>query len=866
MTTEKFFVYVQRLNSLIAAALVPFRRILGRLGVSSQDATIQRIIENTSASSDGISNRRTRSTAMESEEPIFSQIGGLATLYMIIKNSFAVLIFSFLTSCGGGGGTTGTAENPVSEAPNYKQMASAANLTSSVNLANNTVQLSWLDTFPAGATYSIQSTRTGATTTVSSQAASGTGNTLNWQQSIATSTTFQIVATTRDQTFNLQTAQGQSTVTATVPSSSPAISVTPDTTSLSGNVTLSLDNNFAYPSVTWFVDTIQIGTGTGSGNQLQWATTGTTNGQHVIFAVINLNSSSSITVRKEVTVVNSNLVVNASNNGTTGTVLINVSASSNFAISSIEGKLDGVNLGTLTAPNACSKFCSGTNNLYQFSFNASTVGSGNHTFVATAIDAAGASRSTTLIIAVSNPPGLTLSSPVDGAFINGSGNLSITGTVSSDKAGGVTVTAFLGSLPIVIVQPNETTFTGTFSLAGLPAGPYTLTVNSKDSAGVTTTKQAAIVVTSSTATTYVPNFTMGTNGQLIAVDSSNPALLLYKSSDGNYRVRNTTTNTETTLAGASTIPFLYNWAMDAGHVFGEGGWLGLTSTGYTDCPSDCIYMWTPAGVKSNLSNASPNKASYDQYPRAHGGYVIWINWNGPKSGTYTMYNVATGVFTTINQPSGANYMGNTGYDFEVVNGVVNLFYWAQTGGSGTSSNFDVYQWSSNTNTSTLVSNNGFRSIYPQTDGIRAAWSQGLTSTSNGGLASLISRSVADGINSTLSTGMSSFKVGGGQVAWVEGSGNTNAQGIQTTTITGLKVLNANGTTTTVSTAPTSVLYGAGNGVVVYGVQNKTYTWFGTNGQVANLLIDTTPSQVLISGSVMYFTQGTNQAVYKVALQ
>jgi hypothetical protein len=147
-----------------------------------------------------------------------------------------------------------------------------------------------------------------------------------------------------------------------------------------------------------------------------------------------------------------------------------------------------------------------------------------------------------------------------------------------------------------------------------------------------------------------------------------------------------------------------------------------------------------------------------------------------------------------------------------------------------------------------------------------AWSQGLTSTPNGGLASLISRPVAGGINTTLSTGMSNFKVGGGLVAWVEGTSNTNAQGIQTTTITGLKVLNTNGTISTLSTAPTSVLYGAANGVVVYGVQNKTYTWSATTGKVANQLIDTTPGQVLISGSTMYFTQGTSQAVYKVTLQ
>ena len=780
------------------------------------------------------------------------------------KLPFALLILMVLSACGGGGGSNVT--NLVSDLPNYSQMASTANLTSAVNLTNNTVQLSWLDTFPAGATYAIQSTGTGSATTVSSQAASGTGNTLSWQQSIATSTTYQIVATTSTQACNLQTAQGQSTVTATVPTSSPAISISPDTSNLSGTVTLSLDNNFAYPSVTWFVDTTQIGTGTGAGAPFQWATTGTTNGQHVIFAVINLTASSSITVRKQVGVTNSNLAVNATNSGTTGTILVDVTASSNYAITSIEGKLDGVSVGVLTTPNACARYCSGTNNLYRFSLDASTVGSGAHTFVATAVDASGSSKTVTLPISVSNPPGLSLASPVDGAFIDGAGNLTISGSASSDKAGGVTVTAFLGSLPITVTRPNSTAFSGTFSLAGLPAGPYTLTVNSKDSTGVTTTKQAAIVVTSSTATTYVPNFTMGTNGQLIAVDSSNPALLLYKASDGTYRVRNTSTNTETTLQGASTIPFLYNWAMDGGYVFVEGGWLGLTSTGYTDCPSDCIYQWTPAGVKSNISNAGPNKASYDQYPKAHGGYVIWINWNGPNSGTYTMYNIASGAYTTINQPSGANYMGNTSYDFAVVNGVVNFFYWAQTGGSGTSSNFDVYQWSSSTNTSTLVSNTGFRSIYPQTDGIRAAWSQGPTNTANGGLATLISRTVSGGVNTTLSTGMSNFKVGGGVVAWVEGTTSTNSQNIQTTSITGLKALSPGGITSTVTSAPTAVLYGAGNGMVIYGAQNKTYTWSATNAQSSNLLIDTTPGQTLISGSTLYFTQGASQAVYKVTLQ
>ena len=78
--------------------------------------------------------------------------------------------------------------------------------------------------------------------------------------------------------------------------------------------------------------------------------------------VINLTASSSITVRKQVNVINSNLVVNATNVGTSGTILLDVTASSNYSISSIEGKLDGASMGVLTAPNACSSSCSGKNN------------------------------------------------------------------------------------------------------------------------------------------------------------------------------------------------------------------------------------------------------------------------------------------------------------------------------------------------------------------------------------------------------------------------------------------------------------------------------------------------------------------------
>lgn len=779
------------------------------------------------------------------------------------------LIFCLaLWGCGGGGGSS----TPISSGsggstptPNYSSLASAATLTSSLNLATNTELLGWVDNFPAGTVYNIQTVANGASTTVATQAATGSNNPFTWQQVISSSTTYQVLASVNGQTFPLLTSAGASTVTATLPSSPPAISISTTTGGaisgvLGGTVQLSLNNNFAYPSVTWFCDTTSLGTGTGVGDPYNWNTTGITNGSHVVFAVINLSASESITVRQTVSVANSNLAVSASNSGSSGNILVNVSATSSYAVTSVSATLDGTPLATLTSPNACSPSCTSPNNVYQFTVSTT---SGTHTFVATATDASGSSKSATLTLAVSNPPGLAVTSPLDGSFINGSSALSISGTSTSDRTGGVTVAAYLGSLPITLTQPttNNSAFSGTFSLAGLPAGAYTLTVSSTDSTGVVTTVQRSVVITSSTATTYSPAFSMGAGGQLIAVDNSLPNMILYKASDSTYRVRNITTGSEVTLQGANNIPFTYNWAMDGGYVFMEGGWLGSTSTGYTDCPVDCIYQWTPTGVKSNISNANPNKGSYEQYPRAHGGYVIWIDWNGPNPGTYTVYNVASGSYAKVSMPAGANYPGNTQYDFSVSGGVINFAYWANTGGSGTNSIFDVYQWNSSTNASTKLSNGTARNIYPQIDGQRVAWTQ---SPVSGGPSTLFSEPVSLGSVTTVSNSEMNFNLAGGVLAWTEGTTTTNSQGIATTTYTGLKASNNAGTVTTISNSSNVGLLGNGGGFVTYSLQGKVYEWSSNTG-TSTLIIDNVPGQTLMSGGTMYFTMGTSNQVYSLTL-
>jgi len=657
---------------------------------------------------------------------------------------------------------------------------------------------------------------------------------------------------------------------------SPAISISPNASTLSGTVTLSISNT--YPSVSWYCDTTLIGTGTGAGDTLSWNTSTVSNGTHAISAVITLSTSSSatVTVTQQVNVANSNIVINASTSGTTGAIQLNVVATSNYSISSVSATLDGASLGSLTSPNAVTgcRGCSGPNNTYQFTINAPPITSGNHTILVTVVDSSGATQSSTLTLAVANPPVLNVTSPTDGGFINGSGSLNIAGTVSTDRAGGVTVTASLGSLPISITQPTSGSFSGSLSLSGFNAGPYTLKVTAADSANVTTTVTDSIVVASSAQTTYSPLFSMGAGGQLIAVDSSNPNLILYKASDGSYRVRNTSSSAEVTLAGTSGIPFIYNWALDGGYAFVDGGFLGLTSTGYTDCPLECIYQWSPIGVKTNLSNSNPNAASssvgggraYEEYPRAHGGYVIWVDYD--NSARYTLYNVSSGTYTQIAQASNIipGAVGNTNYDFAVVGGNIEFLYWAST--SSSYSTYDIFKWTSATQTSTqLTSASGTtKYIYPQTDGQSVAWLQNMLPAEN--LSPLLVEPVAGGTPTTLSTSMMmrNFTLAGGVLAWTEGTTSTNSQGITTTTQTGLRASTTNGATSTISTASDASLRGVGGGFVVYNTAGKSYQWSSANG-TSTVLIDAAPTSgaILVSGSTMYFTMGASNAVYQITL-
>ncbi len=750
--------------------------------------------------------------------------------------------------------------------------ANQSQLTSTLNLSTNTVLLQWVDAFPGGTHYRIETQNADGSFSLVEAIAGvgGSGQAMQWQRALTVATIYRVVAVMASGTVVIATPQGQSSVSVSPSSASTASIALDQVEPVSGAVKLSIGSATAYPTVTWYSDLRLLGSGgAGVGNALTWNTSTETNSAHLVLAKVQVATDSYLEIRRTVSVSNANLAVSAGVSGTTGTITVDVSASSQFGIARVEAALDGVSVGSLTAPNACaSRMACSSNNLYRFSLNAAAAGSGSHSMLVTATDSANNSKSTTVLVPISNLPGLVVNTPVDGGFVNGS--LSLTGSYSTDKAGAVTVLASLGDYEFM--RSTSQSFSASMSLAGLTPGSYTLTVRATDSSAGVTVIQRTVTVTSGAALAYTPSFTLGANGQLIAVDASNPATVLYKADDGSYRVRNTTANTEVTLQGASSIPYLYNWAMDGGYVFVEGGYLGSTGTGYSDCPLDCIYQFSPAGEKTNLSNVNPNAATsnvgggraYEQYPKAHGGNVIWIDAAGANAGTYTRYSVATGVYSTIAQPAGANYLGNTAYDFFVdAKGNVTFFYWAQTSGSGTTSVFDVYRWSSATLTSTKISIAGARSIYPQTDGQTVAWLQtpigGNTSCSTTTVpcsagSTIMSQALAGGATVAVSSNANdNFQLHDGVLAWTESSSAAIA----------LKAL-VGGATSAISGAPSTVLYGAGGGFVVFGELGKTYSW-NASTQSSKALIDAAPNQVMLSASTLYFVMGSSKVVYRLGL-
>jgi len=756
----------------------------------------------------------------------------MAHLHRLLQGLAALVVVVLLTACGGGG--TSAPTPPVNRSPvavtGPTQSVVAGTLvtldgSASTDPDNDPLTYAWTLAVPTGSTATLSGASTARPTFTPDVAG-----------------TYTATLTVSDGKAN---NSATASVTASAPPAVPAAIALDQAEPLSGTVKLSLTGT-VNGAVTWYADLRLLGSGNASdGNSIAWNTVGVANGEHQILARIQPASGSATEVRRTVTVANSSITLSAGVSGTTGTINVEVRATSTFGITRVAAKFDGADFGSLTQANACSRFCGGSNDVYRFTVDAAQAGSGPHTMVITATDASGSTRSLTVDVPVSNAPGLALTSPADGALVFGS--LRVTGTATSDKPGAVTTTARLGD--VEFLSSTASSFTGNFDLSGLNPGNYTLTVRSTDSTGQISQIQRGVVVTSSAALAYTPVFTLPAGGNLLAADGNQ---VLYTFGDGSVLLRDLVAASEVTLSGASSIQYVSGWKLDAGRAvaFGKG----------TDCVLYCVYLWTSSGSRTNLTNPNPySRASnigggwaYDLHPQIHGDYVLWVNDKAEGTGHYTLHRLSTGEYRKIASPAGVNYVGNNEFDFAVNAGTVDFWFWGQTGGEGTSSQFDIFRWKSDTGTATRITNGGSRNIYPQVDGNRAAWQQSPVGGSADNTFSLVAAALTGGTASTLADKATQFRLKDGVLAWME---------TPTTTSRALKA-SAGGSTRTLSSLSTANLLANGSGWVVYAEAGKAYSWNSATGS-SKLRLDVSPTQAFAAGGAMVFTVGT--AVYRVGL-
>jgi hypothetical protein len=520
------------------------------------------------------------------------------------------------------------------------------------------------------------------------------------------------------------------------------------------------------------------------------------------------------------------IIVSANLTALTGASEAVVAAVSNFGIAQVTASLDGTSIGTLTAPNYCGGMCLNGDTAFAFPVNASAAGSGPHTLVVQVTDGNGIVVTLTQQVVFNNPPVVTVS-PGDGWIVHGS--LVLSGTATSDKPGTVTTMATFDGAQIL--NTTGSSFSTTYNVSSISPGNYVLTITSTDVTGNATVVQETIDVASSPSLVFTPVKELGKGAYIVTADQTS-----YLWTPGGAIYHFVVGSTDVILQSIGTVE-IDGLTISGGSVFASAG---------------NIYQWSAAGVPTNISTIA-QAAPGAELLAAHDGWLVWFNVND----SYQVYNLASAQSTLVPNPSGSIGLGNDGIAFFLAQAQVNLYYWAGVSQlDPTVAN--IWSWNETTGLSTRVTTDGSVDAWVQTDGIRVAWQTnpavpGCVSSTT--LACGIGLSVLDvtsGTIQSLSQTLQNFFLADGLLVWQEASLTSGA----------IKVSDGT-TTTTLSSLLTTRLLGTGGGYVLFEDTEKLYVWSSAKG--TQVLFDAIPGSPTITGHVVYFTNGTSNALYQVTL-
>jgi len=273
------------------------------------------------------------------------------------------------------------------------------------------------------------------------------------------------------------------TVTVTSPAANAAVAgVYPLAASASDNVGVT--------GVQFMLDGVTLGDVTSTPFDLNWDSTTTSPGVHVLVAAArdaagNVSQSTvSFTVANDTTPPSVSVTSPADGATLSGSVALTASASDNVGVAGVQFTVDGVNVGaeTTTAP-------------YTVTWNSASVANGVHVIAALARDAAGNTRLAASVgVTVFNdttPPAVALTNPLGSATVNGS--ITIVAT-TSDNVAVAGVQFVVDGVNLGGEIPGAEVYGLPWDSAAVADGPHVIGVIARDAAGNQQTASVTIVV------------------------------------------------------------------------------------------------------------------------------------------------------------------------------------------------------------------------------------------------------------------------------------------------------------------------------------------------------------------------------------
>lgn len=781
-----------------------------------------------------------------------------------------------LVGCGGGSSAdTGT---PATNTPTATELAQAAAAQFSATVLTETTQvsLSWKDTVQGASAYRVERLQT-ATQWSSLQtvpAQGGSGQTLATTTAATAQGTYRVVAVLASRTVVLRTGSGADSVvvqtSATAPSNdnppldaawlaSVGIRLGPDdalSEPVGGTVPLSLrmPSGWTPRSVKWYANLQALpAAGTAAtGFATLWNTQGLVDGTYLITALVEVQADSFVEWRRTVQVRATTVAASITVSGTQGVVSVQVGASSTHGIASVRTWLNATDLGTLTSPNGCSGRDCTTLNAFVYSLDTRTLPAGAYTLTSTVTDTRGDAVTVSRSVNFANPPVLAITQPRDGQWVHG--QLLVEGSSTAEHSVSTRIT--LGNVPVA--TSTSPSWSVTYSLAGLPAGSYVLTVRATDAQGLSSTQQRTVVVVSDPLMVQAPLFDMGASARLIAAQGGD---VLWQAGDGTVN-RRKANGDNVEMSGSSGLRYANDWQLDQGHVvaYGQGD----------DCASPlfvCVYAWGPDGQRRNLSALVSGSRSYDQHPVLRYPWVMWIAQSStsryalqhlsPPAGAVAQYQIAQPTSVT-------GTLGNWQYDLAVspqpgAADALTAFFWGtlSTSGSPVGPRADVFRWDSSSQSAQALTASDAQQVYVQTDGQRVAWQKRAPGSVDAPYHLQVAPAGATttAAATTLSTDMTRFVLKDGLLAWHEGVSGA---------VTGQRLRVHTGTeAVTLSTDRTASLLAVAGQAVVWSEGGKLYAWRAATG--VRLLLDATPGGLVSDGTAVYLASGQQGSVYRLAL-